>query len=354
MASRRLGRTAAVMLGLVPLLAGLLGGCSGATTTGLPVPPLPTHLPVLPLPKQLDGYHVFVSDLLTGNVAELGTFTRHVAESVHGIGLSADGKSLYVADVAGNNLDAFSLSGPQGFDSSAKAAHTAPTGLFPVHMVNTLDGHTIFVTNFNESSISVIDAATWKVIKKIQVPNKPHGIVLSPDGRFVYASCYGAHAVAVINVATETLAHTVVLPVASEPYGIGISADGRYVYASDNFTGRLMIVNTTTDTYVGSVQIGLHPALIARSPNGKLLYVANGGSRTVSALDIGTDPAHPKVIATVPVQGYPHGLAVTPDGRYVVVANTLGDSLSVIDTTTNRVVATIKGEKYPIDVVIAG
>jgi YVTN family beta-propeller protein len=350
MASWKLGRTAAVMVGLVPLLlAGLLGGCSGTIT-----PATTTSLPLLQLPKQLDGYQVYVSDLLTGDVAELGTFTRHVSESVHGVGLSADGKTLYVADVAGNNLDAFSLSGPQGFASSSKATHTDLTGQFPVHMVNTLDGRTIFVTNFNESSISVIDATTWKVIKKIQVPAKPHGIVLSPDGQFVYASCYGAHAVAVINVATETLVHTVDLPLASQPYGIGISADGHYVYASDNLTGRLLIINTANATYAGSVPIGLHPALIARSPNGKLLYVANGASRSVSVLDIASDPAHPKVVATVQVQGYPHGLAVTPDGRYVVVAETLGDTLSVIDTATNKVVATIKGEKYPIDVVITG
>jgi YVTN family beta-propeller protein len=348
MASWKLSRTTRVIVGLVSLLlAGLISGCSGTTTRT-------TQLPLLLLPEQLAGYHVYVSDLETGDVAELGTFTRHISESVHGVGLSTDGKTLYVADVAGNSIEAFSLSGSQSFDSSAKATHTAPTGQFPVHMVNTLDGHTLFVTNFNESSISVIDATTWKLIKKIQVPNRPHGIVLSPDGRFVYASCYGAHAVAVINVATETLVATVELPVASQPYGIGITADGRYVYASDNLTGRLLIINTRSDTYVGSVQTGIHPALIARSPDGKRLYVANGGSRTVSVLDIGSDPAHPKVVATVLVQGYPHGLAVTPDGRYVVVANTLGDTLSVIDASTNHVVATIKGEKYPIDVVITG
>jgi YVTN family beta-propeller protein len=51
--------------------------------------------------------------------------------------------------------------------------------------------------------------------------------------------------------------------------------------------------------------------------------------------------------------GYPHGLALTPDGRYLVVANTYGDTLSVIDTTTNTDIGTIPGEKYPNDVVIS-
>jgi YVTN family beta-propeller protein len=58
------------------------------------------------------------------------------------------------------------------------------------------------------------------------------------------------------------------------------------------------------------------------------------------------------VVATVVVQGYPHGLAVTPDGRYVVVANTIGHTLSVIATGTNQVVATIQDKNFPNDVVI--
>jgi YVTN family beta-propeller protein len=336
----------ALLCFLLPLL---LAGCLLGSN---PSPPALPQLPVLKLPAQLAGYHVYVSDLETGDVAELGVYTRHVSQSVHGVGLSADGKTLYVSNVSGNTLDAFSLSDPDSFVGTAAVSHSAPTGLFPVHMVNTLDGHTIFVTNFEESSITVIDATTWKPIKTIPVAQKPHGIVLSPDGRFVYASCYGAHAIAVIDVATQTLVATIQVPVASQPYGIGISADGRFVYASDNLTGRLMVINTVTRTYVGSVQLGSHPALVARSSDGKMLYVANGGSRSVSVLDIGTNPTRPKVVATVPVQGYPHGLVVTPDGRYVVVANTLGDTLSVIDASTNHVVATISGEKYPIDVVI--
>jgi YVTN family beta-propeller protein len=60
------------------------------------------------------------------------------------------------------------------------------------------------------------------------------------------------------------------------------------------------------------------------------------------------------VVASIPVAGYPHGLALTPDGRYLVVADTYGDTLSVIDTSTNTDIGTIPGEKYPNDVVITG
>ncbi len=326
---------------VMAVFASLLAGCAGGAITG--DAPL---LPVLRLPPQLAGYHVYVSDVSTGDVAELGIFTTHVSKSVHGLGLSADGKTLYVTDVYGNNLDAFAS------NTLRSVAHSVPVGVYPVHMVNTLDGRTLFVTNYEATSISVIDTTTWKHVKDISVPAKPHGIVLSPDGRYVYAACSGAHAIAVIDVQSETLVTTIQTPALSDPFGMAISADGHYVYASDNITDRLLVIDARSNTYLGAVRIGDRPALIARSPDGKRLYVANGASHNVSILDISSDPAHPTVIATVQVEGYPHGLAVTPDGRYVVTANTLSHNLSLIDTTTNQNVATIAAEEYPNDVLI--
>jgi YVTN family beta-propeller protein len=56
----------------------------------------------------------------------------------------------------------------------------------------------------------------------------------------------------------------------------------------------------------------------------------------------------------VATDGYPHGVAVTPDGRYAVVANTVSRNLSVIDVAGARVVATIHSTtlQYPNDVLI--
>jgi YVTN family beta-propeller protein len=127
--------------------------------------------------------------------------------------------------------------------------------------------------------------------------------------------------------------------------------DGHYFYVSDNFTGRLYAIDTVTRTIVTDVAVGLAPALITRSPDGGTLYVANGKSHSVSVVDI-AQPASPVVRLTINVSGYPHGLAVTPDGRYVVVAETFGKDVAVIDTVTNMVVANITGMTFPNDVLI--
>ena len=330
------------MLGL--LLAYVLAGCNGATTHPSVTT---TALPILPLPSQLAGYHIFVTDLATGDLSELGLHTWHVSQSIHGLGLSGNGRRLYVTDISGSNLIAYTLHGDKIGDRRA-----APVGSSPVHLVETLDGRTVYVTNFGGASISVIDTATWTQKGTIAVPAAPHAIMLSPDGRLAYVSCYGGAAIAVLDTQQATLAATIALPGGSQPYGIALSRDGHYLYASDNLTGRLFVIDTQSHRVLPSVLVGNHPALIARSPDGATLYVSNGGSHSISVLDISSDPARPRVRATVSVDGYPHGLAVTPDGRYLVVANTISRNISVVDTQSEHVIATIPGEKFPNDVLI--
>src|SRR6266852_2051587 len=66
-------------------------------------------------------------------------------------------------------------------------------------------------------------------------------------------------------------------------------------------------------------------------------YITNQSSSTVSVIDTATDT----VIATIPVGLAPFGVAVSPDGSKVYVTNISSNTVSVIDTATNTVIATI-------------
>lgn len=323
----------------------LLSGCATGGSTPQPAPAVPPKR--LALPAMLAGYHIFVTDLRTGTLAELGAGSVRVSESIHGLGLSGDARTLYVSDIAGNAVDAF----PVRDGGSLGAPRHVGVGKSPVHMVQTLDGRTLFVTNFGEASVSVVDVASWTVRASVPVPASPHGIALSPDGRWVYVACVTGGAVAVLDAATDLPAGIIPLPTGAQPYGVVTSRDGRYLYVPDNFAGRLFVIDTAARRVIGEAPIGLRAALIVRSADGGTLYVTNGASGTVSVLDIAHDPAHPTPRATVRVGTYPHGLALTPDGRYLVVANTLGDTISVIATASETVVATIPGDRYPNDVI---
>ena len=86
-----------------------------------------------------------------------------------------------------------------------------------------------------------------------------------------------------------------------------------------------------------------HSNPIAVLPDGSLAYVANTPADTVDVIDTATDA----IVARVPVGIDPVAVAVRPDGREVWVSNHVSDSVSVIDAdpnspTRHRVLATIQ------------
>jgi len=78
----------------------------------------------------------------------------------------------------------------------------------------------------------------------------------------------------------------------------------------------------------------LSPVAWARAPQA---YITNLNDNTVSVIDTASNT----VTATVQVGKFPNGVAVTPDGAHVYVANVLDGTVSVIDTATNTVTATV-------------
>ena len=79
-------------------------------------------------------------------------------------------------------------------------------------------------------------------------------------------------------------------------------------------------------------------------------YVANADpiSNNVSVIDTATNT----VVATIPVGTIPFGVAVTPDGTKVYVTNDGSNNVSVIKTATNTVVKTVPVGTAPYGVAV--
>jgi YVTN family beta-propeller protein len=77
-------------------------------------------------------------------------------------------------------------------------------------------------------------------------------------------------------------------------------------------------------------------------------YVLNPCSNTVSVIDTATNT----VVATIPVGFAPFGVAITPDGTRAYVADFASDTVSVIDTATNMVVTTVPVGGCPLRMAI--
>ncbi|MFF3159277.1 putative Ig domain-containing protein, partial [Streptomyces sp. NPDC057910] len=82
--------------------------------------------------------------------------------------------------------------------------------------------------------------------------------------------------------------------------------------------------------------------------DGTHAYVTNNGSNNVSVIDTGSNT----VTATVPVGTTPQGVAVTPDGTHAYVTNNGSNNVSVIDTGSNTVTATVPVISLPAGVAV--
>jgi YVTN family beta-propeller protein len=96
---------------------------------------------------------------------------------------------------------------------------------------------------------------------------------------------------------------------------------------------------------------------LAFSPDGRTLYSSGGNQDVVYRYD--WDPLGPhlrdSLVLAVKRRAngtrYPAGLALSPDGRTLYVAENIADSLAVVDVASGSVIQRFPTERYPYDVV---
>jgi len=192
-----------------------------------------------------------------------------------------------------------------------------------------------YVSNLDDSTVSVIDTSTNSVVATVPVPCRTKSVVITPDDAFVYAN--GETCIAVIATATNTVVATLA---AAGRDGMAITPDGYFVYVvSDSRPSTVSVLATAmnTGTVVATIPVGTIAAGVAITPDGSSAYVANNQDNTVSVIDTTTKT----VVSTIPVGVAPFGLAISPDGALVYVVNESQSVVSVIATATNTVVGTV-------------
>jgi YVTN family beta-propeller protein len=185
-------------------------------------------------------------------------------------------------------------------------------------------------------------------------------VTFTPDGKTAFVTDNGSGTlpggagsgtVSTIDVKTRTKDPTDI-PVGVYPAGVAVTPDGKTAFVAEGGSVSTIDVKTRTkdptDIPVGAggtAQFG-----VAVTPDGKTAFVTDLGvditrrqvvSGTVSTIDVTTRTKNPTDIA---VGTQPTLVAVTPDGKTAVVTNALSDSVSTIDVKT--------GTKNPTDIPV--
>ncbi|HEX8112748.1 MAG TPA: YncE family protein, partial [Kofleriaceae bacterium] len=126
---------------------------------------------------------------------------------------------------------------------------------------------------------------------------------------------------------------------------VAITGNDRFVAMVNPETGSISVFDTATDTRIASVKTGGEPSSIAIGPDDDTAYVANRADATV--VKIAHLTTSPEVSAPVDVGSEPTGVALSPTGKRLFVAEFAEGRVSVIDTDTMKVTATIAEPDHP-------
>lgn len=351
-------------------------------------------LEILPSP---DGARFYVlcqgSDevrvLDAGSYAPLATIA--VGHLPRGIGLSAVGDRLYVTNTWDDTVSVIDT-------HSFKVISTWPVGAEPSAVVADPSGAHVFVANRISSDIAVLDAHTGQEQDRLLAGRGSSYLTLSPDGRIVYAThiypdpsprrtglenrTAPESEITVIDAQRAVVIDRIPLHAVAGVFHVAVSADGRLGAVAEfhprnlvplahlEHGGAFSYTLTLFGAGVGTpVEVPLdeldryasQPFGVVITPDRARLFVSLGGSEAVLAIDVprllnfvrtrprprsnsfATDLSASAnyVVARIPVGRNPRGLALSLDGRRLLVANRLDDTISVIDTHSLQVVATI-------------
>jgi YVTN family beta-propeller protein len=317
------------------LFIGLIGGYGLATQ--------PVHAAPFAYVTRLHSNSVSVIDTATTPIKVVNSVS--VGDTPLGVAVAPDGKRVYVA-TQGNYVSVIDT-------ATHTVVKTVPIDAISHFMAITPDGKKVYVTTY-AGFVSVIDTATNVVVDTIDVDG--WDVAAAPDGKRVYVTNYteGGNFVSMIDTATNNVVDSVA--VGLNPGGVAVAPDGKRVYVANygdgNGGGSVSVIDTTTthNSVIDTVPIGQTPAIdVTVALDGKRVYVTDG-FESLMVIDTTTKPH--SIINTVTVGDSPYGVAVTPDGKRVYVANYSSSSVSVIDTATNNLVDTVSVGGSPDDIAI--
>ena len=251
---------------------------------------------------------------------------------VHGMGFSPDHRTLLVVSIGSNSVSFI--------DTASNAVkHVTYVGRSPHEAFFAPDGKEVWVSVRGENYIAILDGQTYREKSRIEVPNGPGMTIFSPDGSYGYVCSSFSPETVVIATATKQIVGRVKQ---ESPFCPDIAAtpDGKQVWFTLKDVGKVMVFDAQPPFEVMKVldtgPITNHVNFV-RTARGQFAYVTVGGLNLVRVFRTSDF----EQVATIETGALPHGLWPSGDGTTIYVGLENASAAAVIDTLTNKVVATV-------------
>jgi YVTN family beta-propeller protein len=266
--------------------------------------------------------HATGSWLAVGAGILLCTISLAAQKNVRIIQTNSAGDNVHIIDPATNTV--------VGVIDGIEVGHGA--GVAP-------DGSRIYVSDEAESSLDVVDVKTLKVFKRIPLSGHPNNMAVSRDGRRVYVGIIQAPG-GVDVIDTTSLQKVKTIPTKGTIHNAYVTPDGKHVVAGSIQGKTVNVIDAATDepAWTLEMDLGVRPMTFNANPDGstKWIFVQLSGFNGFAVVDFATrkeinrikNPDLPPWKKTVPEGSDPsHGMAVTSDGKTLVVCSRLNNFL---------------------------
>jgi YVTN family beta-propeller protein len=294
------------------------------------------------------GDNVHIIDPATNKV--VGQITG--IEVGHGAAAAPDGSRLYVSNEADTTLDVVD-------GRTLRVISRVPLSGHPNNISASHDGARVYVAiRQAPGAVDVVDTASMQRVKSIPIKGDVHNTYVTPDGRYVIAGSIAGKNLTVIDQRTEEPVWTLDFDLGVRPMAFEQNADGstRRIFVQLSELNGFAVVDFATrkeETRVALPQIaaGKKPVLEGGNASHGMAVTADNrrlvvNSRLNSAVYVYSLPDL-KLVGSVDVGIAPDWVTLTPDGRMAYVANAGSNSVSAVDITALREVVRIPVGQVP-------
>lgn len=221
-------------------------------------------------------------------------------------------------------------------------------GSDPEQFAISKDGKFAFIANEDDASAAIVDLGSGQSRGKVKVSEEPEGMGVNPVNGEVYVTCEEKGEV--FAIAPDEQRVLAKIDTGGRPRSVAFLPDGSRAYVACETGGYVAVINPASHKLLSKIQLpqGSLPMGTAISVDGKELYVSTGRGNSIVLIETTTNA----VSATIPVGNRAWGIALSPDGSKLYSANGASDDVSVIDVNARKEVKRIKVGSGPWGVTI--
>jgi DNA-binding beta-propeller fold protein YncE len=211
----------------------------------------------------------------------------------------------------------------------------------PHNMWTDTKNEVIYQTEWFGSEMAIIDRESGQLVKEVFTGQSPSHVMTAPDTGKIYVAMNGEDTVNEFDPETYEMTRQISTGFRSHPHGHWVSSSGQYVVTPDFLGLKASIINLDNNSVDSSDEILYGPIATGMKGDESVFYTADFLGNSMTAIDPSDgsikgfiDFLEPSLVAENGLLGLPIQTPISPDDQYMVTALTLGGKIAVIDVSS--------------------